>query len=940
MDVTEGQADAVLAGSPAARRLVREVVADPGAGVVVDVVGPAGCGKTTVLGALRQAWSAAGVDPSAVLLVDDAHELPDTELDGLRERAGEPGARLVVARRPWPRTAALAALGAALSTARAPLVLGALDPAGVAARATRLLGGPAATQLVDHVYARTAGLPLLVDRMLTELVERAGPDGRARFTRDAPPGSLRVAVPVALLDQITHRLWALDPRVRELTVAVALGAPLDTEVLVPLLGLLDSAGGGIDEVDELVDQARSAGLFTATGALIPLVETAVVRHTPEARRLEIRRTLAEIELDRGGSVLAAAHGMLGTGATGSRSADVFVAAGDELARTGGSAGSAGSADVEDAGPFYEAAIAAGAPALPLAARRAEAAIRAGRLDDALAGADEVLSAVDQVDLEDALRAGTVAAAVLAHRGMLARSAELYRWMAGTGEASPLGVPALVGTGALDEARAIVAPPAPEPGPGGYSDPGDRAGHGGAGFGAGFGGRPGHGGDGSAGSAGNGGVDAPTGAGGPAGPGGYGGSAASVLGAPPGFGGGRGGAARPPTLLAGAEELTAHGVVDSVVGSPTRALSQLARASALLESSHRAALLPDTPAALGALVAVQTGELDVARSLLDRAVAVRLGGPAAVHRHRLLLGWIALNRGSFGSARAHLEAVSPGGARLEPRDELLAAALDVALARRSGDLGTLLPLWGRAREAIVRHPVDLFVLQPLGELAIAATRLREPSWVRPHLDEAAALLARLGSPALWAAPLHWSRMHAAILAEDADEAAVHAAALEAADAEGTGGRFVHAMAVAAPHWVGLVHGRVDPEPVEAAARGLHAVGLSWDGGKLAGQAAIRTDDRRAMSALLTCARGLSGSQPAPPPSEQLLDEPVEEPTEGPLSDREREVAALVLEGLTYKQIGEKLFISAKTVEHHVARMRQRLGSTSRGELIAQLKQIVT
>ena len=76
-------------------------------------------------------------------------------------------------------------------------------------------------------------------------------------------------------------------------------------------------------------------------------------------------------------------------------------------------------------------------------------------------------------------------------------------------------------------------------------------------------------------------------------------------------------------------------------------------------------------------------------------------------------------------------------------------------RRTGDLASLMPAWGRAREAIVRHPVDLFVLQQLGELSIAATRLREPSWVRPHLDEAAQLLARLGDPALWAAPLHWS-----------------------------------------------------------------------------------------------------------------------------------------------------------------------------------------
>jgi DNA-binding CsgD family transcriptional regulator len=69
------------------------------------------------------------------------------------------------------------------------------------------------------------------------------------------------------------------------------------------------------------------------------------------------------------------------------------------------------------------------------------------------------------------------------------------------------------------------------------------------------------------------------------------------------------------------------------------------------------------------------------------------------------------------------------------------------------------------------------------------------------------------------------------------------------------------------------------------------------------------------------------------------DPASDGADGPLSDREREVAGLVLEGLTYRQIGERLFISAKTVEHHVARMRQRLGSGSRGELFAHLRQIV-
>ncbi|NMH98943.1 helix-turn-helix transcriptional regulator [Pseudonocardia sp. K10HN5] len=878
-----------MAGTTAARRLYREIVADPASDRRIDVVAPGGHGKTVLLDTLATALRAGGVpvlralpgagepvDPAAALIVDDAHLLTGPDLVRLCELATGSGRQMIVAHRPWPRTPEMAALGAAL--AGPPLVLGPLDRGGVAARAALALRERPPAALVDHVARQTAGLPGLVDRLIAALIEQAGPADRARL---AQPGSLPDEAPAALIQQIGYTVYGLERRVRELLVAFALGAPRDAEVLVPLLGLADSAGGGIDEVEELVEEARAAGYLTAEGRLAPLVAAAITARTPTARRLELRRTLAEIEIDRGGSVLEAARGLLGTGATGARAAEVFTAGADEAVRVGSPA----------AGELYAAAVQAGAPALRVAARRAEAAVLAGDLDLALDQADHVLSAVDQVETEDAVLAGTVAAAVLAHRGLLGRSAELYRWMGGAagpalGTAAVLAVPALIGTGALDEARDVLRGPAVP-------------------------GRPG----------------------------------------------------RPPTLLAGAEELTAKGVYDSVAGSPTAALSQLTRAAALLESSNRAALLPDTPAALAALVAIHCGELDVAQSVLERAVQVRLGGKAAATRHRLLLGWIALFRGATTTARSLLAVASPREVRLEPRDELLAAALEVALARRAGDLASLMPAWGRAREAIVRHPVDLFVLQPLGELAIAATRLRESSWVRPHLDEAASLLTRLGDPALWSAPLHWSELHAAILAESREAAGRHAEALAAA---ADGSRYTAALAAAALHWVRLMDSDVDAEAVEAAARGLHAVGLSWEGGKLAGQAAIRTRDRKAMSALLGCARALQSSGPAAAPAPRPATDtgstgvpviPVpatpgrhpapaadaapaaEQNGDGPLSEREREVATLVLDGLTYKQIGEQLFISAKTVEHHVARMRQRLGSSSRGELFAQLRQIV-
>ena len=45
---------------------------------------------------------------------------------------------------------------------------------------------------------------------------------------------------------------------------------------------------------------------------------------------------------------------------------------------------------------------------------------------------------------------------------------------------------------------------------------------------------------------------------------------------------------------------------------------------------------------------------------------------------------------------------------------------------------------------------------------------------------------------------------------------------------------------------------------------------------------------------------------------------------------------MVDGQTYRQIAERLYISPKTVEHHVARMRQRLGLSTRGELLAHLR----
>ncbi|KOV89827.1 response regulator [Nocardia sp. NRRL S-836] len=391
-------------------------------------------------------------------------------------------------------------------------------------------------------------------------------------------------------------------------------------------------------------------------------------------------------------------------------------------------------------------------------------------------------------------------------------------------------------------------------------------------------------------------------------------------------------AQPPTLLGGAASLMLQGVRQSIAGSDTAALSTLVRASSLLEPAGGAVLLPDSPASLAALVAIHCGEPNVAESVLDRAVETGTGGVLMSVRHRLLQAWLHMLRGNLAVARETLMSVR--GA-FEPRDWIFAVALEVGVARRNSDLATLRRTWEQACEAVLRHPVDLFSLLPLGEFAAAAARLRDQDRLAPHLAQAVALLRSLGDPPLWATQLHWSLLHAAIIDDDHAAAEDHAAALAQARDHN---RYCATLSAAAECWLDVVAGKVDADRVEEAARGLHAVGLWWDAARLAGQAAIRTSDRQAMVRLLDCARLLQG-RPVSARRAAEADAPVVVEDAGKLSEREREVAGLVLEGMTYKQVGDRLFISAKTVEHHMARMRQRLGSTSRSDLLAQLRHIV-
>ncbi|MFD9701582.1 LuxR C-terminal-related transcriptional regulator [Lentzea sp. NPDC059081] len=355
------------------------------------------------------------------------------------------------------------------------------------------------------------------------------------------------------------------------------------------------------------------------------------------------------------------------------------------------------------------------------------------------------------------------------------------------------------------------------------------------------------------------------------------------------------------------------VVGTVTGSPMAAVSAAVATAGIDQAGARTSVRPDSPTALAALICLHAGELTVARSLLAGAVRGDDGRGLHADRHRLLLACTELLAGD-ADAVEESEFLLATKSR-EPREALFAAALRLGRARRSGDLHALKEAWEPAQQALVVHPVDLYTLIPLTEIVLAAARIGQFHRVEAQLNEGWALLDGLHKPPLWTALPRWNAFHAALLTGDLPAAERHVAVLEeAADAL----PFSRALATAARCWSLASRGDVNHLRIESAAQELHAHGMRSDAARLAGHAAMHTTDRKAMTQLLDIARQFHGTTRG------------EAGADG-LSEREQEVAALVRDGLTYREVGDTLFISAKTVEHHVTRIRNKLGAKNRREL---------
>jgi DNA-binding CsgD family transcriptional regulator len=284
--------------------------------------------------------------------------------------------------------------------------------------------------------------------------------------------------------------------------------------------------------------------------------------------------------------------------------------------------------------------------------------------------------------------------------------------------------------------------------------------------------------------------------------------------------------------------------------------------------------------------------------------------------------------------------------LHARDALWSAALRTAIARRGGDSGALHHHLAAGFDVLAEYSIDLFSLLPLGELWMAAARMRQQSRLAPALDQAFGLLDALGRPAAWSPLLHWAGVHAGILAGDPAAVAPHGQALTALAQRST---FAASLAAAGRTWLQVLADQVDADAVVAAARGLAGHGLTSDATRLAGQAALQAPDPKVSAVMLQVARDLKLTAVDTADKSDTGDSSVDTVETGPagrpgptttaLSEREREVAELLVRGMPYRDIGAQLFISPKTVEHHVARIRRRLGAQSRSEMLSMLRAIL-
>lgn len=375
----------------------------------------------------------------------------------------------------------------------------------------------------------------------------------------------------------------------------------------------------------------------------------------------------------------------------------------------------------------------------------------------------------------------------------------------------------------------------------------------------------------------------------------------------------------------------RGLTASLVSADGNAFAELVRAHAIYGDSNETGPVPELPAVIAAIGAINIGELDTAANILSDALMEEHGGPWARSRLLLWAAWIAVHRQHPDESRARLADVDASVLPLSSREVLIRDSVMLAHVRRYGSPEELRGLWERVRDDVRHVEPDLYLLHPLREFIETAPLFDDSDRVMPALEGLLAVLRGLGDPPMWSPPVLWSAFHRALLDRDAHS---QTQASRALSITARGSRLAATLSAAVGEWSRSRVDDGDVDRIEQTATRLADMGLAWEGARLAVSLSERARERRAGARLAAFAHALHpNAAPGVSGNDMALAD------SGLLSAREREVAALVLSGMTYAEIGEAIYISPRTAEHHIARIRRRLGATSRTDLIAKLQSIV-
>ena len=282
---------------------------------------------------------------------------------------------------------------------------------------------------------------------------------------------------------------------------------------------------------------------------------------------------------------------------------------------------------------------------------------------------------------------------------------------------------------------------------------------------------------------------------------------------------------------------------------------------------------------------------------------------------LVHGWVLFTRGRLRSAQRAMRLSEASFAQTGHLGMRQWALIALALTHATSGDGAAASTWLERLEVQEPHPADLFGGSLVRARAWTCVAHQDPESARTLLSEGAAERRSLGDVMGELFCLY-------DLARLGGANACHQRAAEVAS--GGQGRLVAAMV---EHIDAMAVGKADA--LGTAADHLADIGaLLWaaEAAYSAADAARREGDPRMAahwSRLATEWRGACETAATPGLVADLA--PV------PLTRREREVAILASSGLAAREIGERLYVSRRTVESHLARIYAKLGISSRAEL---------